>query len=239
MALVLTAALAWWRYRGVPWIIVPATAMIVLLAIQIGLGGVVVLTELQPLLVATHLGVALLVFTNVIAIAVFTTRPTEGAPLVKGTRAQLVRLGVTLAALFIVLMLGAVVVGSNTTMACPEWPICNTAQGVIVFPPPALDPRIWFILAHRYSVALFSVGVAWVVYRTLKEQGGVPEIRLWTILLAAFFVLQVAAGAVQVLTQQPALLRALHLAVAAAVLVSLVVLTLLTYLGARPPKALA
>ena len=239
VTLLLTGFFAWRDYRRVRWIIGPAVAMLGLLAIQIPLGGVVVLTELEPLLVAIHLGIALLVFGCALTIAVYASRHGDEAHAVTGTPAQLRRLIITLAALFLVLMIGASVVGSNTSLACPEWPICNAGLGVIVTPPPDLSPTIWFHLAHRYTVALFTLWLGWVVYRTLKEQSDIPAIRLWATLLAALFALQVTIGATQVLLQKPAWLRATHLGVAAGVWAALVVLTLLNYFGTGKAKTAA
>ncbi len=235
-ALAITGVWAWWSYRRFRWITIPAALMLGLLVIEIGLGGVVVLSELEPLLVAIHLGIALTIFASTLAIAVYTTRPEDNVALAKGTSQQVQRLFITAIGLILVLMVGASVVGSNTSLACPDWPICNANRGVILFPPPGLDPRIWFHLAHRYTVTLFGLWLAWVVYRTLKEQGNVPAFRLWAILLGGLFVLQVVVGATQVLLQKPALLRVLHVAVASGVWASLVILTLLNVLGVRRAK---
>jgi heme A synthase len=237
--LALTIFFAWKSYRQVRWIFIPANLMLILLPLQIGLGGVVVLTELQPVLVVIHLGIALSILACALAIAVYAGHPAGAKNLIKGTPRQLQRLYITLAALFTVLMIGAAVVGSNTSMACPDWPLCNSNLGVILFPPANVSPVIWFHLIHRYSVLLFTLWLGWVVYATLKEQGSLPAFRLWAILLAVFFVLQVTVGATQVLLQKPAWLRATHLGVAAAVWVALVVLTLLNYLGVSGEQSAA
>jgi len=242
----LTGLFAWLNYRRVKWIIVPATIMLPLLVVEIGLGRFVVLSELQPELVVIHLVTALTILACAVTIAVYASQHSGQATAtssvinpdtgLKGTPAQIRRLIITLAALFVVLTIGAMVVASNTSLACPEWPICNTGLGVIITPPPDLSPAIWFHLAHRYSVALFSLWLGWVVYRTLKEQGNIPAMRAWAIVLGVLFALQVSIGATQVLLQKPAWLRAAHLGVAAGVWAALVVLTLLNVFGARRAK---
>src|SRR5688572_16091028 len=54
LLVIAVAVMAWRHYREDRWVSVPALAVIALLAIQIPLGAVVVITELRPVLVAIH-----------------------------------------------------------------------------------------------------------------------------------------------------------------------------------------
>jgi len=173
----------------------------------------------------------MIIFGCIITIAVYSGLPGDDKSLVKGTQQQLRRMYITLAALFLVLIVGGSVVGSNTSLACPDWPLCNASLGVLLAPPADVSPLIWFHLIHRYSVFLFTLWLGWVVYITLKEQGHLRPIRLSTIWLAGLFLLQAAVGATQVLLQKPAWLRATHVAVATAVWAVLVILALFMYFG--------
>ncbi|MCH7705845.1 MAG: COX15/CtaA family protein, partial [Chloroflexi bacterium] len=55
-------AMAWWRYRHLPQIVTPITLALVLLGIEVVLGGITVLTELPPTIVTVHLAVAEAIF---------------------------------------------------------------------------------------------------------------------------------------------------------------------------------
>lgn len=56
-----TAITAWRRHRDEALIVWPAVAAIILLPIQVTLGGLTVTQDLQPFIVTTHLGVAILI----------------------------------------------------------------------------------------------------------------------------------------------------------------------------------
>ena len=62
----------WLRFRHRQRLVALASSVVVLLVIQIGLGAVTVMTELDPLVVLIHLGLAMLVLGALVMIAVYT-----------------------------------------------------------------------------------------------------------------------------------------------------------------------
>lgn len=227
---------AWMNYRSEKWIFIPANLIIGLMLIQVPLGGIVVLTELEPLLVGIHLGIAFILFACILAITVYTLRPhinTDPSEMILAARKRWLA---TAFALFITLMFGAGVVGSNMGLACPDWPFCNNAAGVILTVPDNYSPLIWYHLLHRYTILLYSILLAWALWKTWRESENLGKIRLWSAILAGLFVGQIALGAIQVWLDKPPVLRILHLALASAVWMALVILILLYYLEKPAPE---
>ena len=218
----ITVGIAWLRYRHLPWVVGPAAGMIGLLAVQVPLGALVVDTELEAALVAFHLGMALLILAYALTLAVSAH---------KGGRVAVERrrrwLWITIGLLFVVLLSGAVVVGTRASLACPDWPLCH---GGIV-PPPNASPLIAIHLLHRYGVAVVSLLIGVTVWRALKsdDRGS----RHWGVALGGILVAQIVIGALQVVLQIPPLWRALHLSMGSAAWAALIVLVTRESLSGR------
>ncbi|MGA9532831.1 MAG: COX15/CtaA family protein, partial [Anaerolineales bacterium] len=75
-----TTIYAWLRFRGERWLTRLSAISLVLLAVQVVLGGITVLTETPPNIVAVHLGNALLILAIQIVIAVLAFRVRAGEP---------------------------------------------------------------------------------------------------------------------------------------------------------------
>lgn len=232
-ALMLATLFAAWRsYRHEREVFGPIAAAVALLIVQVPLGAVVVATELEPLAVAFHLGMAMLIFAGVLMTAVAAYQPAERTPVVMARARGYVRLLlVTLGVVFVLLLTGALVVGTNAQLACPDWPLCHNG----LLPPPNASPQIGIHLIHRYTVVATSVLLAVVVFITYRQARRQQPLVRWAAVLAGLFVLQVIIGGVQVLLIIPMLWRILHLAAASAVWGALVIMAGLTALGQRAP----
>src|SRR5439155_19644506 len=149
--LVLGVAVTAWRgYRRVPAILYPATAALVLVVAQAGLGGATVLGELPPELVALHLALAM----AILALLLLTTTAASAQ------QRQLPRPGVspvsarlcaaTTLALFGVMLVGSYVAGAGYSLACSGWPLCN---GQVIPAETAASVQVHFL--HR-ALALFA-----------------------------------------------------------------------------------
>lgn len=230
-----TLAAAWLRHRSRRWIVGPSSISVGLLIVQIPLGGLVVATELEPLIVAFHLGMAMLILAGLLVAAVAANRPSvDGRPLhTPRSRRYHTLLITTLGMLFLLLLTGAVVVGSSAQLACPDWPLCHGG----LLPLPGASPLVAVHLTHRYTVAVVSLLVAAVVVVSLRRATALPALRTWAIALGALFAAQVAIGAVQVVLQIPPLWRALHLATASGVWAALVALVSVSVLHTAPRPA--
>ncbi len=222
-------AAAWRSYRHLRTVTGMVSVAIGLLVVQIPLGALVVALELEPLAVALHLGMAVLIFAGLLIAAVAAHLPDNVAQ--TRTDAPHSRypqlLLITLAALFMLLLSGALVVGNNTQLACPDWPLCRGG----LLPPPAAGPRIIIDLLHRYMTVIVSLLVAGVVVSTLRRRRFAKSMHVWAIVLAGLLTVQIAIGAILVLRYLPMVWRALHLAAASGVWAALVVLTSSALLG--------
>jgi len=215
--LVVTAVVALRRYRHLRPVSAPVTFAALLLVLQVPLGAIVVLTELEPLIVAFHLSMAMLIFAGVLVTAIAAGRPAQ----VPGERSQVPGLLVAAAlSVFAVLMTGAWVVGGRAQLACPDWPLCYDA----LLPGPDASPQIAIQLLHRYAVAAVSILVIALVVKMLSARRIARPLLVWTVYLGASFAMQVMVGAFQVLFLLPVGWRVLHLAFASAAWASLVAL---------------
>ncbi len=214
--MIATLIAAWRRHRTDRRVTTPITAAVGLLVVQVPLGGVIVATELEPLIVAFHLGMAMAIFGLVLLTAVAAHRP-AAAPAAKRPYAWLTV--AALGALFVLLLTGALVVGSDAQLACPEWPLCNGGR---LLPGPNDSPLVAIHLLHRYTVASVSVLLLAVIGGAFRQAR--RGLRGWALALLALFAFQVGVGAVQVILQLPLFWRAMHLAAASGVWGALVII---------------
>jgi heme A synthase len=233
------AIMAWRSYRSDRWVSVPALGVIALLAIQIPLGGLVVINELRPALVAIHLGTAMLILGSSLSASVAAQRP-HPMPQIAVPLWYRTLLASTLFAVFVLLMTGALVVGTGSSYICRGWPLCGSATGDTGLALNGVNPAVAVSMYHRYVVMAVSVLVSATVIQTLRLRHLPIEMRRWAMVLGALFVAQIAIGAAQVLLGMPTLWRVLHLAAATGVWASLIVIgaqaVLLIY-AAAPARA--
>src|SRR5574341_208902 len=120
LTLALTATL--WRLRRArqPGFARLGTLALILLGIQIGLGGLTVRHALTAWLVVAHLGTAMAFFATLIVLAV--TATTGSAP----PRRDLFRTLaiVTVAATYALVLVGGYVSAGGAGLDCPDWPLC-------------------------------------------------------------------------------------------------------------------
>lgn len=221
--LLATAFFAWRGYRAQRWIAGPALAVIALLVIQVPLGAVVVLTELEALSVVVHLGMAFLIFASSILVSVAAYWP-AGLADETPSPAFLRLLLATAVTLFLLVIVGALVVGSAASYACPDWPLCH---GQLV-PLDRGTPVLLHVL-HRLTVVALGAFVLAALVTAYRHRTALPGTWRWAGVLGIMFALQVGVGAFKIWFQLPTVLRALHLAMAAAVWAVLIAMIALTY----------
>jgi heme A synthase len=221
-----SSVVAWWRFRSLRLGSSPLLLAALLLAVQGLLGGVVVLLETPPNLVAVHLVIAfiiqsLIVFPLVLmSLSKRINLETAKLSFSKPFSRQVLYL---LLAIFLMIVSGALVVGSNSTYACSGWPLCN---GQLI----PSNPMGLLHMLHRTMVLLASI-LLLRVYLLSTSKTNLPEpYQKWLKVLVWLFLAQALVGALKVSFAFPVWLLGLHVALAAAVWVSAVVFSSLVVL---------
>jgi heme A synthase len=226
--IVLLALVVWRRYRQRPWLFWPAVTAVGLLIIQVSLGGLHVIFEIPPVTGWIHTGVAMLI-AGMVAVQVAgllpAAQPLRGAALFANRRFA-GWLSVTTGAAYLLLLTGSYVTRSGASLACPSFPLCGIA---------ARNRLIDIQMLHRY--AAFSVAfltLAMVIWLVTRQED--RRLARFAYVLGALLLVQLGLGASNVLLRLPIWSRVLHLAVAATLWASLVVLWSLCCTRRPAPK---
>lgn len=221
IAVVIVALLAWRSLAGRR-VLMPAFASVGLVAVQIALGAITVVTHNSPPTVALHLvgALALLAATTLTAVAVGTPTGADGqdGEGASGRRRRLNLLGSSaLAVTFVLLVSGSLVVDGGASAACPSWPWCS--------PTPRVASALVVIqLVHRSMAAVAALLLGALALRRIArrhdERRGVGFAWALAVLLPA----QIAAGATSALLRAPPAAQDVHLGIAAAIWVCVVAL---------------
>lgn len=212
-----TAAVATLKYRANKGIWLGSLLAILLLIVQIVLGGITVLFELPPTIVAIHLGNAMLLFASTLTVATLAWRTMSISEPQRIKVPGFDWVIVSALAIFILILSGSVVAGSGASSACPGWPLC----GETLLP---ADLMQVLNMAHRVLAAAAGLLVLYTFFLASKSvDRAVARVGL---IGGILFLVQVLVGALNVWFQFPPLLAALHVAFAAAVWGSIVILAI-------------
>src|SRR6059058_4825673 len=119
---VATAVVAWVAWHNRRDLVIPATAALGLLAVQVVLGAITVRLELPPMIVLAHLATAMALLAAVCVTAVAAVVPRLGGEADRTAR----RLSQAAAAgTFVLILSGSLVVGSGASGTCTAWPLCG------------------------------------------------------------------------------------------------------------------
>jgi heme a synthase len=182
--------LAWRARRTQPRMPAYAGALILLLLVQAGLGGLTVLDQNSPWSVALHLGTALVLLS--VLCLIFERSGRAPHPVAATAR--------TLCGLVWLLALGAMVSAAMVTktgasLACStSWPLCD---GALV--PDLADPQIRLHFTHR----LLALGVGLGVLALAVAARGQAQIRPLAWLATALVAIEIGLGAMVVLGEVP------------------------------------
>lgn len=111
----------------------------------------------------------------------------------------------TAAATFLLLVIGGLVHPTGSSLACPDWPLCNG----MVFPP--MQGGILYEHGHRLAaltVTILTVALAVVVFRSRRER----DLRALALVAVALVGVQASLGAITVIFKLPLIVSASHLA---------------------------
>jgi protoheme IX farnesyltransferase len=208
-------AVTGWRRRKD--ILYPALAAVLLLVVQVLLGAITVRFELPPQVVLAHLATAMMLLGATCVTAAFAWRPVE----LGRTRLEGLAIGAALAT-YLLILTGSLVIASRASASCSAWPLCGNGLALSFEHYPAIQ------LLHRSAAGLLGLFIVASLLLILRRHGTRPAIRALIALTLAALVFQVSVGAAVVLLHLPPPLRALHLALAAAVWSGTVLLAVLT-----------
>ena len=217
LALAVSAAVG---YRRRPEILWPSVGAFVLVVFQAILGKITVESELSGEIVTAHLATAMALFALVIFVFVRSRYP---ARLARASWTGFDRLAlVTALATYVLLLLGAHVRATGTTMAFPDWPLMD---GSLL---PALTDATAPQFLHRWAGFLDGLLVAVLAIAALRGQREHRAVVWLAVLAAVLFPLQGVVGATQIFFNLAPWTQVLHLALAAAIWGLLVAVLLLS-----------
>ncbi|RLT35115.1 MAG: heme A synthase [Chloroflexi bacterium] len=228
---VATAAVALLRHRYDRALVWLAVLSLALLGFQAWLGKVTVERELPPMVVLVHLANALILLAVLTKLAVLARLGAGREPIATPERASMLRIlfGCT-AAMYVVLLSGAYVVGSGATTACVTWPGC--AQAPIPFIDGGAIEHIHWL--HRFAVLGGAAAAGAGALAVLWSRDAGPQLRRAAQALLWLYGVQVLSGALNIWTMFSATARVLHLVVGSTIWALLIVMAVAARYRAAP-----
>lgn len=217
----------WVKHRGETSVVTSATAGLIAVSITGGIGGAVVLSELDPGLRTLHLLLAesvLLLMAHALVATVYLRCSSRDTGLPRG----LVLMALAGSAMTLIALLsGSYAVWRGAGAVCPSWPLC----GGSIIPQYEL---VWIHVTHRV-LALISVFPAMgAAHMAMKVKGGSESsaraLRILGIAISVIIVTQVLLGAANPWTGFAQWARVSHLTFASLQWVSMCLMMLLVLL---------
>jgi heme A synthase len=196
----------------------------VLFAVQSGLGAIVVVLDLPPTFVTLHLGTAMLLFAALLLAGVLSIYKPE-----KSYKSDQVTtlIYITAALSLVIILTGALVRGSGSTLACTDWPLCN---GQVI---PTDQGRSALIhMFHRASVLGLGVAQVLLVWQVFHHRQS-PRLKWLSVVALVIYLAQAAVGALFVLSAAAPIWGAAHVGMAAATWGLLVVVSIMEWQNTR------
>ena len=227
LTIIMAVARVWVKHRSESSVVRSSTAGLIAVTITGGIGGAVVLSELDPGLRTLHLLLAesvLLLMAHALVATLYVRTAIASDGVSRGLMyVALVGSAMTL----IALLSGSYAVWRGAGAVCPSWPLC----GGSIIPQYEL---VWIHVAHRVF-ALISVFPAMAAaHMAMKMRGSADTsarmLRVLGIAISAIIVLQILLGAANPWTGFAEWARVSHLTVASLQWVSMCLLTLLILL---------
>jgi heme A synthase len=223
-----TAVVAWRTQRHVPVVFWGALAAVGLVGGQIVLGGMTVLNDLSPGLVMAHLAMAATLLATLLVVALLSFAPMEKAA--GRERAAPFRSLAVFAALatFALMLTGSYVSGSGAGLAFRDWPLFD---GKLM---PEGGRLAMIHATHRFAAAAVGALLAYVALRAWQSRRDSAPAAIGASIAFALYVAQAFAGAANIWTLLQPAATAAHLALAAALLATLVTTALVAHWGGLP-----
>ncbi len=237
-ALIVIEALWLWRAEPRRWVRVLGWLALAGVVVQGALGGATVLLRLPDAVSISHAGLAELVFGLTVTIAVARSRSWLEDGAAESVDADVPALSslatVACAAIYLQILIGAVVRHTGAGLAIPTFPL---AFGRIVPPLDSFPVTIHF--AHRVGALAVTLIVVWVAVRALHRHGGLKPVVRPALLLLALLALQMGLGAWVILSYKAAWVTSAHLGTGALLFATALTLALRSrrYVALAPAPA--
>jgi cytochrome c oxidase assembly protein subunit 15 len=226
----LTLALAIWTgfVEERRWVRLTAFAALGLIVLQALLGGLTVLLLLPLPLAVAHAAAAQAFFGLMIAMVLFTS-PWFGASQHLGwegrsDRRLVVLATVTTAAIYVQILIGALMRHLGAGLAIPDFP---TSFGHLV--PPFYSLAIDVNFAHRCGAAVMTLLVVLTAAEVMRLHSVQSPLGTWGILMLVLLAAQLSLGALTIWTGRAVLSTTAHVAIGAAVLGASLAVTIRVY----------
>lgn len=205
---IISAVLIFREYRQRPALWKMGLGALALVIFQGVLGGVTVIYRLPPAVSTMHLGTAMLYFSLMIVLAFLThPEPARGGPYPGDIRRIIV---ISTVAVYVQIVLGAVVRHTNSGLACMSFPHC----GETAFP----DAAVWIQMIHRLGALAVIVIMVKMVAAVMKSPATSAGIRRLTVISAVLLAVQVTLGILSVFSHLELTVVTAHMGVGALLL---------------------
>ena len=224
LLVIASAVVAWRHFRHNRVVFHTSIAALVLVLVAGILGGITVLTELDPRFVLLHLAIAEILIACLIfaAITGWNHHPATDSRTPEYSDKIKPLIIASIVGGFVLILSGSYMVGEGYGTSCATWPLC---RGSIL--PDGMAYAIH--MGHRYVAAIVGVVILWTAWKAWVSSPAQSIVRLASAFLAAAFTLQIVVGALVVWSGFAADLKATHLSLATLVWVGLMGLTALIY----------
>lgn len=192
-----------------------------LVVFQGGLGGLTVIYKLPTAISTAHLSTAMIFFSTMLWItlrATFRVGTGSPRPQVKGGVTPPL-LCVAAVAVYLQIVLGALVRHTGAGIVCPDIPFCLGQAW-----PLDLHPATRLHMLHRYAGVAVAVLVCWAAVTTLRQVMDSAVIRNLAVVAIVLVCFQIFLGIVSVQTSLATAMITAHLGTAALILASLLTL---------------
>lgn len=180
----------------------------VLVLAQIVLGAVVIFAKLSAIVVTAHLGLATAFVGALAVIAGQASLRLQSGEQSPDAARRTTRATFAAGALaYATLLLGAYVATSGSSLACPQWPLCNDTLI------PTGDWRQWIGLIHRILAAAMTIAVIWATWTAYSAKAP-RQVRGLLHGAAALTVIEIIVGALNPILLVPPAVAVAHLTVA-------------------------
>jgi len=196
-----------------------------LLLWQIILGGITVVNELPAEVTAAHLATAMAFMGLMLVILIISTMRDRGfsAFAVAGDSAFNRLAIVTACTAYVTLVLGSYISGTDASLACSGWPLCNGS----VFPGGDSDVGLHFM--HRLIAGMLGVELLGLIYLAFDERRRQPLLIALALAAGVAYVAQALIGAANIWTELAAGVVVAHLSLAAVLWCLLVAISALAF----------